>query len=105
MKRLCLMGMMVCAGLAQGPPPARTPGRLDAPPQESPNEMKPRREDIVKDDYRRNLEDAATLVRLAEELKSELEAGDQHVVSVKTMKKAKTIEKLASNIHARLNRY
>lgn len=67
--------------------------------------VKPARDAIVKEDFRRNLEDATTLARLADELKSELENGDKNVVSVKMMKKAEDIEKLAKNIHSRLKRY
>lgn len=99
MKRLCLTGMVLCASFAEQAPPRQ------GPPQEPAPDIRPTREAIVKDDYKRNLQDAATLARLAEELKSELENGDKYVVSVKTMKKAEDIEKLARNIHSRLKRY
>ena len=42
---------------------------------------------FVKADYKKNLEDAAELAQLAEELKADLEKDDRYVVSVKTMKK------------------
>jgi hypothetical protein len=103
MKRLSLIVITFCASFAQ--PPPRESSRINTPPQEAPPELKPRREAIIKDDYKHNLEDAAALARLAEELKSELENSDKNVVSVKTMKKAEEIQKLAKNIHSRLKRY
>jgi len=60
---------------------------------------------IVKDDYKKNLEDAAEMAKLADELKEDLENGDKYVVSVKAIKKAEDIEKLARNIRSRLKRY
>jgi hypothetical protein len=66
---------------------------------------KTQKEMIVKDDYKKNLADSAELATLAEELKSELENGDKYVVSVKAMKNAEDIEKLAHNIKSRLKRY
>ena len=96
--------MVVCSAFAQDTPSGRP--RLQAPPQEAaPDVVHAHREAIVKDDYKRNLEDAAMLARLAGELKSELENGDQNVVSIKTMKKADEIGKLARSIHSRLKRY
>lgn len=102
MKRLRLVLFVMCACFAQDPVPGRPhpQGQQEIPPT-----VKPTHDAIIKDDYKRNLQDATTLARLADELKSELENGDKYVVSVKTMKKAEEIEKLARNIHARLKRY
>jgi len=60
---------------------------------------------IVKDDYKKNLEDAAEMAKLAEDLKQDLENGDKYIVSVKAIKKAEDIERLARNIRNRLRRY
>jgi hypothetical protein len=103
MKRLCLVLFVLFECFAQDPPPGRPP-RVQSP-QEIPPTVKPTREAIIKEDYKKNLQDAAALARLADELKSELENGDKNVVSVKTMRKAEDIEKLAKNIHSRLKRY
>jgi hypothetical protein len=102
MKRLCLVLFVLCACFAQDPPPGRP--HLQNP-QEVPPVLKPTRDAIIKEDYKRNLQDAAALARLADELKTELENGDKNVVSVKTMRKAEDIEKLAKSIHSRLKRY
>jgi len=105
MKRLSLLCLVLGAGLAQPPPPPLKQGPRVNTSQEAPPDTKPTREAIVKDDYKRNLQDAARLASLAEELKAELENSDKDVVSVKAMKKAEDIEKLAKNIHSRLKRY
>ena len=70
MKRLCLIGIVLCAAFAEQAP-------RQGPPQDVPVDIRPTREAIVKDDYKRNLQDAARLASLAEELKSELENGDK----------------------------
>lgn len=105
MKPLCLMLLLFCAGLAQIPPQAPPPAKFpaeDADPK-LPN-GKSQRDAIVKDDHKRNLEDAAELLKLATDLKADLEKDDAFVVSVKTIKKTEDIEKLARNIRGRLKR-
>jgi len=66
---------------------------------------KSQREEIAKADYKKNLDDATELARLAEELKADLEKESAYVVSLKTIKKTEDIEKLERNIRARLKRY
>lgn len=87
--------------IRQGPPPLRrTPdGDVRLPNGKS------QRAEMIKEDYKKNLEDAAELVKLAEDLKAELEKYDRNVVSVKTLKDTDDIEKLAKNIRGRLKRY
>lgn len=105
MKPLCLILLLLCAGLAQIPPPTPPPARFpaeDADPK-LPN-GKSQYNEIAKDDHKRNLEDAAELVKLATDLKADLEKGDAFVVSVKTIKKTDDIEKLARTIRGRLKR-
>ena len=113
MKRLCLTLVLFAGCFAQPAPrpcPAGTCGtptddinQAPAPDPNFPNRKT--RELIVKEDYKRNLEDSAALARLAADLKADLESGDKNVVSVKAMKKAEDIEKLARNIRTRLKRY
>lgn len=62
-------------------------------------------EEILKADHKKSLEDADELVRLAGDLKSEIEKNDRHVVSVSSIKKTEEIEKLARRIRSRLRRY
>ncbi len=63
------------------------------------------REEILKADHRKSLEDAAKLMELTEELKIELEKNDRHVLAVGTLKKLDEIEKLTKRIRGRLKRY
>src|ERR1700683_2780509 len=109
MKRLCLMLAVFCGCFAQ-PQPQQPPLTRQNPPVDTsssdrlPN-GKSQREMIVKDDYKKNLEESAELAKLAEDLKADLENSDKYVVSVKTMKKTEDIEKLARSIRNRLKEY
>jgi hypothetical protein len=62
------------------------------------------REEILKAEHRKTIEDAAALVKLSEELKTELEKNERHVVSMKSIKQTEEIEKLAKRIRGRLKR-
>jgi hypothetical protein len=96
----------IALSLAPGAAQRRFPG--DPPPDE-PNRRLPggkdQREEILKEDHRRNLEDAAGLMRLSEEVKADLEKSDRYIVSVDTLKKLDQIEKLSRSIRSRLKRY
>ena len=85
------------AMLAQAPPPADPDFKL-------PN-GKSQREEILRADHEKSLEDAAELMKLTEELKIELEKNDRHIVAVSTLKKLETIEKLTRRIRSRLKRF
>ena len=66
---------------------------------------KSQREEILKQDYQKAIEEAGTLLKLAEDLKAELENGeDPHVLSLASLKKTEDIEKLAKKIRGRLRR-
>ena len=63
------------------------------------------KEEILKADHEKSLEDAAKLVQLTEELKIELEKNDRHILAVSTLKKLEEVEKLTKRIRSRLRRY
>ena len=63
------------------------------------------REEMLKQDHKKSLEDADELLKLAEQLKGDLERDDRHVLSISTLKKTEEIEKLAKRIRGRLKRY
>ena len=65
---------------------------------------KSQKEEILKADFKKTLQDAADLVKLAEELHDELVKDDRHVLSISTLKKTEDIEKLAKRIRTRLKR-
>ncbi len=67
--------------------------------------MKSQREEILKLDHKKNLEDAARLLELAQGLKSELEKSDRNVLPVSSLRKAEEIEKLARSIRGRLRKF
>ena len=106
MRLVCLLSIEVFAIVAQDIPPQLPLPRAPAEARDTklPN-GKSQREAILKEDYKKNLEDAAQLVKLSQELKDDLEKDEAYVVSVKTLKKTEEIEKLAKNIHGRLKRY
>jgi hypothetical protein len=62
-------------------------------------------EEILKADHERNLKDAGELLKLAEELKMELEKNDRHVLSVGMLKKTEEIEKISKRIRGRMKRF
>jgi hypothetical protein len=90
--------------------PAQLRPSHDASEREPGNEIKlpngrSQREEILKSDHAKSLEDAAELVKSAEDLRVELERNDRYVVSVTSLKKLDNIEKLTKRIRARLKRY
>ena len=86
----------------QLPPVPPVPGQdLDA---RLPN-GKSQREEILKHDHKKNLEDAAAMAKLAEEVSEDLEKDDRFVYSIKNVKKLEDIEKLSKAIRGRLKKY
>jgi len=98
---LCLM--IASAGQAPQPP---VPGQPSKTEEEDrlPN-GKSQKEAIIKEDYRKSLEDSRELVKLAEALQAELEKNDRYVVSLSEIRKTEDIEKLAKRIRGRLRRF
>lgn len=93
--------MVIALGQRQGAPLPDSPS--------SPNNVrlpngKLQRDEIIKADHKKNEEDAATLARLAQEVKDDLDNSDGHIMSVKMLKKLDDIEKLAKGIRGRLAR-
>ena len=62
------------------------------------------RDEIVKSEYEKSLQDAAELIRLSEDLKADLEKNSAFVVSIPSIKKTEEIEKLAKRIRSRMKR-
>lgn len=107
MKPLSLILLLLGTSFAQIP---TTPREIAPAPPGHENDTrlpngKLQRDEIAKADYKKNLEDATELAKLAGELKAELEKESAFVVSLKTIKKTEDIEKLERNIRSRLKRY
>lgn len=66
---------------------------------------KSQKEEILKAEHQKSLRDVAELVKLAAELKTDLEKNDYHVLSLRAVKKTEEIEKLARRIKSRLRRF
>jgi len=103
MQHRIVLVLAVALGLAaqQQPPPGRQI------PQEEPEDIRLpngrlQRDEILKAEYQKSLEDARELSRLADELKLDLEKNDRNVLSIATLKKTEEIEKIAKRIHDRL---
>lgn len=106
MKPFSLILLLLGASFAQ-PPSLQRPPAPPTPGQENEARLpngKMQRDEIAKADYKKNLEDAAELARLAADLSADLEKESAYVVSLKTIKKTEDIEKLARNIRGRLKR-
>jgi hypothetical protein len=96
--------VFVIALLAQPPqPPPAHPHPGETEDVRLPN-GKLQRDEILKADFQKSLEDARELSRLADELKADLEKNDRYVLSIPTLKKTEEIEKLAKRIRDRLKR-
>ena len=83
----------------------RPPGRQF--PQEPPEDIRLpngrlQRDEILKAEYQKSLEDDRELSKLADELKLDLEKNDRNVLSIGTLKKTEEIEKIAKRIRDRL---
>jgi hypothetical protein len=87
----------VPAPLPQRPPDPEEDVRL-------PN-GKLQKEEILKADFQKSLDDARELSKLADQLKADLEKNDRYVFSIPTLKKAEDIEKLAKRIRDRMKHY
>jgi hypothetical protein len=104
MKLLSLFLVLVCLTFSQGV--SHSTGGTTQPPEDlDPHLAHSQREALIKADHKKNIEDAEALLKLAEELKSDLEKEDAHIVSVRSMKKTEDIEKFAKSIRGRLKRY
>jgi hypothetical protein len=62
-------------------------------------------DEILKDDYEKNLKDARDLTNLARSLEEDLEKNEAFVFSLSTLKKLDDMEKLTKRIRARMKRF
>jgi hypothetical protein len=63
------------------------------------------KDEILKADHAKNVEDAQRLSELADQLKKDLEKNTQYVFSVDDLKKTEEMEKLIKRIRTRMKRY
>jgi hypothetical protein len=99
--RLYVLPFVLALAMPAQPPP------LHPRPGEEPEDVrlpngKLQRDEILKADFEKSLEDARALSKLADELKVALEKNDRYVLSIGTLKKTEEIERLARRIRDRL---
>ncbi|HEX5228585.1 MAG TPA: hypothetical protein VFW44_12780 [Bryobacteraceae bacterium] len=91
--------------LSAGQPPSdRQLPTTDAPEDARLPNGKLQRQEILKADYQKNLEDVRALSKMTEELKTELEKSDYNVLSLGILKKVDDIDRLTKRIRDRLHR-
>ena len=102
------IAILLTASLAvtaqQGPPERPFPPETEQPDDLRLPNGKLQREEMLKADYQKTLDDARSLAKITAELKSDLEKGDYDVLSLATLKKTDEIDRLARRIHDRLKR-
>ena len=104
MKRASMLCLIVLTAMFAQLPPDPSNQRREDSPVRLPN-GKLQSQEILKEDYKRNLKDAQDLIDLAESLKMSLEKGEQHVLSLGDIKKTEEIEKLAKRIRGRMRKF
>ena len=90
---------------------AQAPSQQPFPPHrpdERPDVLLPsgksQRQELLKADYKKAKSEASELVKLSQELKDAIDDGEHQVLSLRTVKKAEEVEKLARRIKDRLRR-
>lgn len=101
MKRTSFLGLLSSLALAQEYPPA-LPGK-DEPPKRLPNGTL-QSDAILKDEYKRLIEDAGKLVSLAKEVEESIEKNPHQVLNLALLKKIEEVEKLAKRMRSRYQR-
>jgi hypothetical protein len=104
MRRLWLVFTVMAMLSGQGIPPTSPDTNPNSPNNTRLPNGKLQRDEIIKAEHKKNVEDAATLARLAQEVKDDIDNSDSYIVSVKTLKKIDDIDKLAKGIRGRLAR-
>ena len=62
-------------------------------------------QELLKEDKKKSIQDTSEILDRAGKLKSELESNDHQVLSMKALKEAEEIEKLAKRIRGRMRRF
>jgi hypothetical protein len=101
MRTRILLALALALVISAQPPPHPRPTEEPSEDTRLPN-GKSQRDEILKADFQKSLEDARELSKLADELKTDLEKNDRYVLSIATLKKTEDIEKIAKRIHDRL---
>ena len=104
MMRRVWLGLVSSVAAAQAPQTQRENDPIHERDLKLPN-GKSQKDEILKADRERNVEDARALAKLTEELSAEIERNDRFVLSIPTLKKLDEAEKLVKRIRGRMKRY
>jgi hypothetical protein len=91
--------------IAQVPSPRSPPSDPDNTPELRLPNGRLQRDEMLKADHAKNIEDARELLKLCHDLKTDLEKNTQYVFSIADVKKTEEIEKAARRIRSRMKRY
>ncbi len=103
-RRSVLLSLMATTVVAQPPHQQSSTDPLHERDLKLPN-GKSQRNEILKADRERNIEDARELARLTETLREDIEKSDRFVLSIQTLKKLDEAERLVKRIRGRMKRY
>jgi hypothetical protein len=101
MRHLVALLLLIMIAVGQDSRPPAFPA--DAEDPKLPN-GKSQRQEILKAEHKKSIEDAQEMAKLAAEVQTDLEKGDANIVSLKMMKQLDEIDKLAKRIQGRLKR-
>ena len=104
LRLLCLLACLLCALPSV---PAQPPGLIQtpkSPPTARPPvpELNPDMNQVLKEDYAKNLEDLRKMQRLLWEVRTEVAKGTPFVLPLQSVKKLEEIEKLSKGIRSRM---
>jgi len=83
---------------------------LTQPPETPPSDDrlpngKRRSEELIKADYKDNLRDLDEMKKQIEEVRTDIEKNEGHVLSLANLKKLEQVEKLSQRIRSRMKRF
>jgi hypothetical protein len=102
--RIALFLLLSCVVTPQQVPADRTLPTTEPPENVRLPNGKLQRDEILKADFQKTIEDARALSKMTDELKADLEKSDYNVLSVGALKKIDDIDRLARRIRDRLRR-
>lgn len=103
LRRCILPAALAALCLAQAQQPAEPPAQPPAEPAVRLPSGKLQRDELLKEEQSENRKDAAQLVELAQQLRSDLEKNSRYVFSLADHRKTEDIEKLARRIRTRMH--
>ncbi len=81
-----------------------SPLSLYAPQRPGLKTRQQQRNAILKEDHEKSLKNVAEILTLAKQLEEELDKNKEHIIDIRTLRKAERIEDLARNVKNRMRR-